>query len=334
MGADAARLRSLFGRLHARDARPLPVVVAWDVEPDDRLVDRRTPGPWTAFEATLPRVEPLRNRLESLTGAPVSFSWLLRMDPQIEDTWGSPSWAADRYASVFAELTARGDEVGLHTHMWRWEAAAGVWTRDHDPAWEEHCADTALDAFEAAFGRPCRTHRVGDRVLSQAILGRLEERNVAVDLTVEPDKPPLARMTRKELATALTPDYRVAPRTPYRTSPAFFPAADPAGGSGPLIMPMACAPRGRRRERKALHLLVIPGVFELRLLRAVRSGVPVLAFALRTDQRTVRAWDILERNLDHLASTPGARFVTGSSAAARFAPASAESPRVAPTAAT
>lgn len=281
------------------------------------------------FEAILPRIERLRERLENLTGAPASFSWLLRMDPQIEHVWGSADWAAEHYASDLAELSARGDELGLHTHTWRWHAAGGIWIRDHDPAWEEHATDTGLDAFEAAFARPCRIHRAGDRVLSPAILSCLESRNVAVDFTVEPDKPPLPRMSRKELATALTPDYRVAPRTPYRTSRELFPAEDPGGGSGPLLIPMACAPGRRPGERKPLHLLQVSGRFELRLLRTIRSGPPVLVFALRTDARTLRPWDIVERNLDHLATQPGVRFVTGSSAAARFDLVAPESPKAA-----
>jgi hypothetical protein len=91
---------------------------------------------------------------------------------------------------------------------------------------------------------------------------------------------------------------------------------------------MASTPRSKVRSRRPLHLLLVPGVFELRLLRATRTAMPVLAFALRTDPRTVRAWDILERNVEHLARQPGVRFVTASEAAACFGPAAADPPSI------
>ena len=70
----------------------------------------------------------------------------------------STDWVAERYASELAALESRGDQLGLHTHTWRWQKRVG-WVRDHDPAWEEHCAEVALQAFETAYGRPCEAHR-------------------------------------------------------------------------------------------------------------------------------------------------------------------------------
>ena len=95
------------------------------------------------------------------------------MDPQVAEIWGSPGWLAEQYATTLAELEARGDQLGLHTHTWRWEAEPGAWVRDHDPAWEEHCLDLGLRTFETAFGRPCTAHRGGDRILTGGMLSRL-----------------------------------------------------------------------------------------------------------------------------------------------------------------
>lgn len=154
IAADAMRVSAVYRLLHRNDRGPLPVVVCWDMEPDLRVLEPGVPGQWAGFEELLARVAALRARLAKLTRAPTSFSWFLRMDPQIAEVWGSPGWVAEHYATALAGLEAHGDELGLHTHTWRWDAEPCTWVRDHDPAWEEHCLELGLETFEAAFGRP------------------------------------------------------------------------------------------------------------------------------------------------------------------------------------
>jgi hypothetical protein len=274
-------------------------------------------GPWAAFEELLPRIDALRARLARRTRAPASFSWFLRMDPQIAEAWGSPGWVAEHYGTELADLEAHGDEMGVHTHTWRWDAKPGTWVRDQDPAWEEHCLDLALNTFETAFGRPCPAHRGGDRILTSAMLRRLEAGRVAVDLTVEPNTPPQGPIEPEEIVTGLSPDYRGVPLTPYRSNPAAFPTADPASRSDPLLIPLTSDPRGSDGASRMLTPYLIPSLFGLRLLRITRTvSPPVLALALRTDQGAIAAWDSISRNLEHLARVPGVRFVTAGAAAA------------------
>ncbi len=232
------------------------------------------------------------------------------------DTWGSPGWAAEHYATEFAGLESHGDQLGLHTHTWRWHAGTNGWVRDHDPAWEEHCAEMALQAFKTAYGRPCSAHRGGGRVLSGGMLRRLKAGGVAVDLTVEPDKPPDGPLAKRERVNGLTPDYRGVPRTPYRSTPHAFPAADPTSCSDPLLIPLASSPRNSHGYAKPLQLHIIPSLFALRLLRTMRPlSPPVLAFAMRTDPALIRTWATVKRNVEHLARMPGVRFVAAGAAA-------------------
>lgn len=313
------RVPAACTRLHPHDRAPLPVVLCLDVEPDLRVLERGVAGRWAGFEELLPRIEALRERVADLTRASASFSWFLRMDPQVADTWGSPGWAAERYATEFADLESRGDQLGLHTHTWRWHAGACGWARDHDPDWQEHCVDVALQAFKTAYGRPCVAHRGGDLVMSGGMLRRLKVNGVAVDLTVEPGRGPQGPLAAHEMVMGLTPDYRHVPRTPYRSAPDAFPAADPTSRSCPLLIPLASGPRSRHGHAKPLILNTIPSLFAPRLLRATRTpSSPVLAFAIRTDPVTISTWDIINRNLEHLARVPGARFVTAGAAAARL----------------
>src|SRR5438477_382496 len=82
--------------------------------------------------------------LANFTGAAVPITWLIRMDLQIADTWGSPTWPVDTYRDVLTELESRGDEFGLHTHLWRWDADVADWVTDHDPEWSGQCVSMAL----------------------------------------------------------------------------------------------------------------------------------------------------------------------------------------------
>src|SRR2546421_9273181 len=140
-------MRAIARHLYRGQHGEIPVVLCIDIEPDDRAVDRRNPDRWRGFEQFAPRVETLRERLRRVTGAPVAFTWLVRMDPQVADTWGSPTWAVERYADALAELELRGDELGAHTHLWRWHEGTGEWVTDHDSAWAKRCVKMSLDAF-------------------------------------------------------------------------------------------------------------------------------------------------------------------------------------------
>ena len=318
VAAGALHLEAAYTRLH-RDGGPLPVVVCLDAEPDLRVVERGVAARWAGFEGLLPRVAALRERVFELTGSPASFSWFLRMDPQIADGWGSPDGAVEHYAPTLADLEGRGDELGVHMHTWRWDPGAGNWVRDHDPAWEEHCLDVSLRTFESVFGRPCPAHRAGDRLMTGGLLRRLGAGGVAVDLTVEPDTPPVGPLEPGELVTGLTPDYRGVPLTPYRSSPEAFPAPDAASRSKPLLIPLTSGPPDGNGGRKPLTPYLNPSLFARRVLHATRTtSPPVLAFSIRADQGALRAWDNIRRNLEHLAHLPGVRFVTAGAAGAEI----------------
>ena len=200
--------------------RETPVILCIDVEPDPRVVDRSEPPPWAGFEGFVERLRALRERLSKASGTAATFTWFLRMDPQVAKTYGSPTWVSERYAGELADLTRSGDEVGLHTHLWRWDSQAAEWIADYqDPAWAEHCVTMSLDAFETAFGRQCSVHRGGDHFLSGPILSVLDDRGLEIDLTVEPGQAPLPGLVSGELSRGMLPDYRDVPVRPYSAPP-------------------------------------------------------------------------------------------------------------------
>jgi hypothetical protein len=293
-----------------------PVVLCIDVEPDERVCDPAAPSPWLGFERCVENLPRLRDRLAESTGRPVAFTWFLRMDEQVEGTWGSRGWAAGAYGELFEGLVREGDELGLHTHPWRWDVNAGDWYADYaDAAWAAASLDAALDAFEHSFGRPCEAHRGGDHHLDGVMLERLGSRGVRVDLTVEPGQRP-GGAVGGEASRGAGPDYRGLPTTPYRSSPERFPQPD-ARGDGPLLIPLVSALGSRRFGRTPIPPASSPARFiprlELELLSAAWAP-PVLAFAVRSDAGLGPLWDALERNLLHLARRHDVEFVSATTA--------------------
>jgi hypothetical protein len=289
----------------------IPVVLCVDVEPDLRVVDRRDPQPWRGFERFAERMPALRDRIAAIAEAAPVITWFLRMDPQVAETWGSATWVADAYGDVLAELVGHGDELGLHTHTWRWDERAGTWFADYeDQAWADECLSMGLEAFRSTFGRSCPAHRGGDHFLCGSMLARLEREGVPVDLTIEPGWPPVGP-PGGEPAVGKLPDYRAVPVRPYRSTPALFPAPS-NGAGGPLLVPLFSPPALRRRHRLPLppdsRHFVSRLAFEM-----LRETPPVLALVLRSDA-ALDCWDVVTANLEHLARHRRMPFMTASAA--------------------
>ena len=306
----------------ARPRDDLPVVLCIDVEPDPRVYDPADPPPWLGFESLLRELPALRDRLESASGRPANFCWFIRMDPQIEDTWGSAAWAAETYGEAIQKLIDDGDEIGLHSHTWRLDEDAGEWVADYgDQAWGEHCVEVGLDAFELGFGRPCQSHRAGDHYFTAPMLSTLADRGVRIDLSLEPGWTEMEGLGRPgERVSGMIPDYRAIPHDPFRATPASFPALDPAG-EGTLLIPLLSAPARRPPFRRMpLGPAHAPAVFASRLALEFLRKPPVVAVAVRSDSAICHQWGYMQENLMHLARRRGAVFETASAAADRFAP--------------
>ena len=297
-----------------------PLILCIDVEPDPRLPDRANPAPWRGFERFVEEMPALRARLRSATGQAPHFTWFLRMDPQVADTWGSATWVEDEYGEQLAALRAEGDERGLHTHSWRWDEAADSWLADRaDPGWVAHCTTVAFDAFEAAFAETCRTFRGGDRHITPELLALAAARGVEVDLTIEPGLAPEAALGAGEQALGDTPDYQHAPTAPYRYASVDDYLTPGPGGDGPLMIPLFSAQEDGG-GRSPLYLWTEPDEFAGRLDAELRAGVPpALAFGVRTDLPLIPEWEFFVVNLEHVAEHArlgGSGYLTASEAAA------------------
>jgi hypothetical protein len=227
--------------LHAarREPAAIPVVVCIDVEPDTRHVAREGRPPWRGYAATVELLDEWRARLHAATGRPVRWSWFLRMDPSIADGYGTPGWVVTHALARTERLTRAGDALGLHVHCVRWAAEESAWIVDHgDPDWVAHCLDVGFSAYQAALGRPCTLLRIGDRFLDEATLEVIARLGVCIDLTMEPGLPPHPLGNLDDRRTGVFPDFRAAPRVPYRPSRTDLRVLASEAHDGPWMLPV------------------------------------------------------------------------------------------------
>jgi len=283
----------------------IPVIFCVDVEPDPRLVNRDAPEPWVGYELTQRYLRDLRPRIEAVTGAPVHYSWFLRVDAQIAEPYGSATWIVDRYGAHIEEIQRAGDEIGVHPHAYRWLDDKRMWLHDFgNQAWVDDCLRMSLEGFAKAFGRTCLSLRFGDRWLNTATVNLAEKLGVRFDLTVEPGTLPYPTPNLGEHASGPLPDYRRVPRAPYTPSPRDFRRPARRDARTIRLIPLTSAylrlgfhPRqylrrlrenGVRGRRQNTPLYMwepwpAPNTFDRMLDRALAAQRrPYLAFAIRT----------------------------------------------------
>ena len=288
-----------------------------DVEPDDRLFDPRDRPEWRGFLALIPLVEPWRERLRERTGRPVRFSWFVRMDSQIETAYGDAGWAARRYATAFEDFRSRGDSIGLHHHAYRWQEPEREWISDHgNEDWIDGEVSRASAAFVRALGSLPDAFRFGDRWLSNRLVERLERLEIRYDLTLEPGLRSVPALVPGEKATGFLPDFRFAPRFPYRPSRANYLEPGRFLRRRRLwIVPVSTGcvngpalPADVRPEQDFVHLnLGLDPAWIRHILDGVMDGKePVVVSVFRTgDLASPLARERFLENLEYVAAHPG-----------------------------
>lgn len=294
-----------------------PVLLLIDVEPDARKPPPGTSDGWRGTREALRVLDELRDALERRTRRTVRFSWFLRLDPQIRDTWGRVDHAARAVPELPAAIAARGDATGIHPHLWRWSDADRDWYTDlEDVAWMEHCLDAAIDGHRAIFGHAPEACRFGDRWLSDDAVAALCARGIRYDLSVEPGRP-AERPLGDRRARGLLPDTHAAPREPRRVAApnALESPAAPADAGTWIVPVTTSAPRWQPTHEAPFlvrasvsanlarsPLLVAPLLAD-ELARDVAS--PLVVVLRSGDLATPRRRRNVARNAAHLLAHPG-----------------------------
>ncbi len=285
----------------------LPVVLCIDAEPDPRLLASRSPAPCRGLEQ-LHALEPgLRDQLSEAADCAARFSWCLRIDPQMEEAYGSPTWMVTQYESAWSRLLDHGDDLGIHPHTWRWE---DHWVADNgDGEWVAHCSAVATEGFRAAFGRTCPLHKHGDGFMTTALARHLDAEGVLVDLTLEPGRRAQRNLEPGEDTTGWLPDTRSVHQAAYRPAREDFRTPDTSRVDGLTMLPLTAGVTLALTEHRSR--VVAAGTYtplwlwrdpaQFRAMLGVRLSAPELthlAFAIRSDTALSEdLWGNVEANL-------------------------------------
>lgn len=308
----------------------VPVLLLIDVEPDGFFIDRNKKAPWSGFERAMEIIADIRHMLAQKTSRSAHFTWLVRADPQVAETYHSPAWAFEYYREALKEMVAAHDEVGLHVHAYRWDADGNCWIDDYgNQEWVNHCIHMGVSTFEKFFQRKPASFSMGMDWTNQATIQLVTELQIRYEFST---------VLGKEVQpfpiygnyTGVAPDCSRIPQRPYRPSQKNFLSPAAHQEDGIWIFPQSSrVARPERSWKRRLYDLVRlqpapPPCTRKFFLQddpvTLRAGVadmlshmgrPYLTFAVRTHEFT-RPDRIatIRRNLDSALEHPAAeRFV-------------------------
>lgn len=260
----------------------IPLIVSVDVEPDGLFIDRHDPRPWLGFEAALERVEELRETAADAAGRPARFSWKLRMDHQVEATYGTALWAVERYRTAFDRFLREGDDVGIHVHPFRLIPGTEEWKADFsDPDWVAECIESSVAAFRSAFGSGPLTASMGHNWQSGEALELFFRLGIRIDLSLEHGtaKPPFYDGIGAFAGDR--PSFEQVPDHPYHPAGDDFRTAGPSEDGSVWIIPLSSVPEPGTGRRVKVALRQGPGPIR-RLLAGTDPIPPCPVVAVRT----------------------------------------------------
>lgn len=167
------------------------IVVACDCDPDSPArggvpYDSRTPFGWRGIQEGIPRLVDIADEVAARTGVSPRFTWCVRADAQIEEVYGEAAWALREFSGLWKQLATRGDEIGWHPHVWRWDGRKGCWYQEiQDEAWIKACLRSGFEAMEKAGTRPYTT-RMGWEFHNNLTMQTLDALGIRFDLSAVP----------------------------------------------------------------------------------------------------------------------------------------------------
>lgn len=240
--------------------RQIPVLLTVDAEPCKFFIPRDRPDRWLGFERALDIMRDVRPMLAEASGRAAHFTWLVRADPQVEEVYGSADWALETYRRQLDALEAEGDEVGLHVHAYRWDAAHGDWIEDFgDQDWVAHCVQMGFGAFETARLRRPAAFSMGMDWTNQATMDMARTLGVRWELSLIPGTEPQPMRYLTGAYTGIDPDCRQMPRQPYQPLITDFRQAAAPSRHGMWVIPLSShiAPLELSRKRRLYNRLLL-----------------------------------------------------------------------------
>jgi hypothetical protein len=197
--------------LEKMNPTPLYLVLTFDAEADvfdGSIATSDSCAPtWRGIEQGIPLITTTLAAMADSTGESLRATWFVRTDWEIRDVQGDAAFLLQKYALLWRERLAAGDEIGFHPHV----ARAGML----DEAGQAHRREIrdVVGRVRAAGFAPT-VSRVGEAFGSNAVMSALEGEGFVADSTAMPGR------VRRDAQRTL--DWGGTPANPYKPSVADY----------------------------------------------------------------------------------------------------------------
>ena len=153
-------------------------------------------------------LEILLNRIESIIETQIPVTWFIRCDDSVAATTGEASGLLHALDKFIERRASRGDEFGLHPHLYR--CSAGKWLPEAVPVMQTAQIERAATAWQRYFGITPILTRMGEAVMNNAIASCLDVLGIEIDSS--------ALSSRKRFDNGFQFDWINTPASPYHPS--------------------------------------------------------------------------------------------------------------------
>jgi hypothetical protein len=242
---------------------------------------------------------------------------MIRADDSVRFATGKFDSGYLRIGKTWDQLSDEGHELGWHMHLMSYDAAAGCYSFNPEPAWLGAARESLAQHFDV------RSTRTGWDFCSNWLMRRLDELGVVVDLSALPGNV----IWQAAGKTTIEVNWLRAASSPYH------PAADDYQKNGNLQIlevpmtgfPNSVAGMARRLAWRLRHAcLSVKGLgsrhtmLTERWKQPPRSSAKTAAFFFHPSGLTASGIENFRTNLDTIRSLFNAEFVTASNLARDF----------------
>ena len=170
--------------------RTLYVVIGCDTDPDRPgfLAGTKSDGlSWRGMTEGIPCLKKLVRGLTDHQGKEPVFTWLLRVDEQVNRILGAYNWVLVEHKDFLLDLESRGDELGWHPHFWAWDEHSRTWYQEiSNIDWQIDMLKAAHRAYMEILPGRARSVRMGWDYHNNDTFRVLGELGVRVDFSAVP----------------------------------------------------------------------------------------------------------------------------------------------------
>ncbi len=163
------------------------IVIGCDTDPDRIDFLDNVPTDTLTWRGMLEGIPETKEKVKDITdsnGSSPIFTWCLRADHQIKETFGSYNYVLEKNKSFFHELESTGDEIGWHPHFFKFDKPTSKWYQDFkDKSWQVNMLREAYAEFQSALPGRAKSVRMGWIYHNDQTFAALDKLGIKIDFS-------------------------------------------------------------------------------------------------------------------------------------------------------